>query len=130
MKKVNLKKAVVLSLFILFFNVNANDLGNKDRLAQQCQDLSESVASLISSQVTSICTEKLGLATIQIEKAGYLILDYAYSNAKKELENAMYTLQYAELNSCNRYIQIVHSKFEAHKIKKSLIDNWTLDKNT
>ena len=121
MNKVNFKKTtILLSLSILTFSVNANILAKHDRLALQCHELSQTVTSLISSQAKSICAEKLGEASMQIENAGYLILDYANSNAKKELEKAVYTLQYAELNSCNRYIQIAHSKFEANKIKSSL----------
>ncbi|BCA94297.1 hypothetical protein TUM19329_06580 [Legionella antarctica] len=122
MNNVSLKKALILCLPILFFSINADALGKKEVLAQQCQDLSATVASLVSSQVRADCAERLGLSSVSIEKAGYLILDYSYPTAKKELNLAVSHLRYAELNSCNRYIQISHSKFEAQKIKNSLID--------
>ena len=120
MNKVNLKKVLILSCSVLSFNINAHSLGNNDVMAKQCQDLAETVASLVSSQAKSTCAEKLGLASIQLEKAGNLILDSAYLTAKDALSNAIFTLQYAELNICNRYIQISHSKIEAQKIKNSL----------
>lgn len=120
MNNVSLKKALILCLPILSFSVNADTLEKKEVLAQQCQELSVTVASLVSSQARATCAERLGMASILIEKAGYLILDYAYSSAKTELTHAVSSLRYAELNSCNRYIQISHSKFEAQKIKSSL----------
>lgn len=120
MNKVNLKKALILSVSILSFNVYADILDGNDELAKQCQDLSETVASLVSSQAKSTCAEKLDMASLLIEQAGNAIMESAYQTAKDELNNAIYTLQYAELNSCNRYIQISHSKFEAQKIKNSL----------
>ncbi|MCL9684810.1 hypothetical protein [Legionella maioricensis] len=120
MNNVSLKKALILSLPILSFNMHADVLEKKEVLAQQCQDLSVTVASLISSQARTTCAERLGMASVLIEKAGYLILDYAYSSAQNELTHAVSSLRYAELNSCNRYIQISHSKFEAQKIKNSL----------
>ena len=120
MNNVCLKKALILSLPILSLSVNADILGKKEVLAQQCQELSVTVASLVSSQARVACAERLEMASILIEKAGYLILDYAYSNAKTELTHAVSSLRYAELKSCNRYVQISHSKFEAQKIKNSL----------
>jgi hypothetical protein len=120
MNKVNLKKFLILNLAALSFNSNAYSLGDNDVMAKQCQELSEAVASLISSQAKNTCAEKLGMASIQIEKAGNLILDSAYNTAKVALNNAIFTLQYAELNTCNRYIEISHSKLEAQKIKNLL----------
>lgn len=120
MNNVSLKKALILSLSILAFSLNADTLSSKELLAMQCQYLSKTVADLIASQAKNTCVEKIATASFLIEKAGYLILDYAYSSAKKELNHAVYSLQYAELNSCNKYIQISHSKFEAQKIKNML----------
>ena len=120
MNKVNLKKVLIFSFSILSFSLNANQLDTNDALARHCQELSESVASLIASQAKTTCAEKLGIASILIEKSGSFILESAYNSAKKELSNAMDSLQYAELNSCNRYIEILHSKFEAQKIKNSI----------
>ncbi|WP_045096291.1 hypothetical protein [Legionella fallonii] len=120
MNNVSLKKVLVLSLALLSFSLNANTISNMDSLAQQCQDLSKTVAALVSSQAKRTCIEKLNTASVFLEKAGYLILEYANATAKKELNHAIYSLQYAELNSCNRYIQIAHTKFEAQKIKNAL----------
>jgi hypothetical protein len=119
MNKVSLKKAIIFSLSLLSFNINAAAHYNKE-LAKQCQDLAEIVASLMSSQAKTACAEKLGLASYTLEKAGALILEHVYPVAKMELNYAIYNLQYAELISCNRYIQISHAKLEAKKIKKFL----------
>lgn len=120
MNNVILKKALIFSLVFISFSLNANGFANKEYLAIECQDLSKTVAALITSQAKNTCMDHLNKASLLIEKAGNLILEYAYSTAKKELSLAVFSLQYAELYSCNRYIQIAHSKFEAQKIKNSL----------
>ena len=120
MNHVSLKKIFILSLSLQSFSIYATSFATNEALAKQCQDLSETVASLVSSQAKTTCAEKLGLASSGIEKAGYLILDYANSTARHELDTAVYSLKFAELNSCKRYIEISHSKFEAQRIKNSL----------
>lgn len=120
MNKVSLPKALILSLVLVFFSFSADAISSTESLAQRCQDLSKTVAALVSSQAKKTCIEQLNTASVFLEKAGYLILEYANATAKNELNHAIYSLQYAELNSCNRYIQIAHAKFEAHKIKNAL----------
>ncbi|CAM2960099.1 hypothetical protein [Legionella worsleiensis] len=116
-----LKGVIVLGLSVLAFNAQANhSLEGKDALTQKCRDLAQTVASLVSSQQKRACAEKLMTASTQIDIAGDWIADDFYTAAKKELDNAVFSLQYAELNNCNRYIQISHSKFEAQRIKNSL----------
>lgn len=113
------KKILVLSLLSIAFNTSANTT-DKDLLVQQCRDLSENIISLVSSQGKKTCMEKLADASAQIETAGEFIMDESNSSARQELDSAIFSLQYAELNNCNRYIQISHSKFAAQKIKSSL----------
>ncbi|KTD44665.1 hypothetical protein Lqua_2832 [Legionella quateirensis] len=116
-----LKGVLILSLPVLALNANSNNtFESKDILTQKCRDLAQTVASLVSSQEKRACAEKLAMASMQIDIAGDWLIEDVYSAAKKELDNAVYSLQYAELNNCNRYIQISHSKFEAQRIKNSL----------
>jgi hypothetical protein len=120
MIKMILKKALILSLSLYAFNVAAQTLPGRDGLANQCYDLAEAVDQLVLSQHKKDCVDKLAAAADYIMSAGESIADDAYMDAKRELEDAIYNLQYSELNSCNRYIQISHSKFEAQRIKNSL----------
>lgn len=120
MFKMILKGTLIFTLPVIAFSLFANTLPSKEVLAKQCRELSDVVASLVSSQQKSTCVDKLVMASQEIEVAGEYILDDFYSAAKQELDIAVYTLQYAELNSCNRYIQISHSKFEAQRIKNAL----------
>lgn len=117
MISMSFKKAIALILPLLAFNANA---ASKDQLVQQCRDLSSTVASLVSSQQKKACVEKLGMASMNFDVAGDLIVDDYYQAARNELDSAILSLQYAELNSCNRYIQISHSKLEAQRIKNDL----------
>jgi hypothetical protein len=121
----NVKKILILCVSVLSFSINAQNPVDKDFLVKQCYELSENVISLTFSQGKKACVDKLGLASAQIENAGDLIINDEQFAAKQELDNAVYTLQYAELSNCNRYIEISHSKFEAQKIKSYLgtIDN-------
>lgn len=118
MIKIHVKNCLVLSLFTVSLNTHAA-LIDKAGIAQHCHDLSENIISLLSSQVKSSCVEKLSNASFKINIAADLIANNSTKSAKKELEEAISSLQYAELNNCNRYIQIVHSKFEAIKIRNS-----------
>ena len=113
-----LKNILILGLLTLSINTNAST--DKEFLMQRCRDLSENVISLISSQGRKACVEKLGSASIQIETAGDLIMTDESNSARQVLDQAIYSLQYAELSNCSRYIQISHSKFEAQKIKSLL----------
>jgi len=114
----HLKRILILGLLTVSFNTNAHT--DKDLLMQRCRDLSENIVSLVYSQGRQSCVEKLGLASMQVEAAGeWIMTDNSYS-AKQELDNAIFSLQYAELSSCNRYIQIFHSKLEAQKIRNLL----------
>ena len=119
MVNIHFKKILVLSLFSVSFNTSAAHT-DKDLLVQQCRDLSENIISLVSSQGKKSCVEKLADASAQIETAGELIMDDINSAARQELDSAIFSLKFAELNNCNRYIQISHSKFEAQKIRSSL----------
>lgn len=120
MINMKLKATLIVCLSVLTLSAFANSTLSKETIIQQCRDLSTTVASLVSSQEKKSCTEKLAQASMQIDIAADWIVDDVYSAAKRELDNAIYTLQYAELNSCNRYIQISHSKFEAQRIKSLL----------
>lgn len=117
-----LKGSLIFTLPILVFNVqaNANSTPGKEVLARQCKELADTVSSLVSSQQKNTCVDKLLLAVEQITTARDMILENANLSAKKELDKSVYTLQYAELNSCNRYIQISHSKFEARRIRNTI----------
>lgn len=120
MINMKLKATLIVCLSVLNLSAFANSTLSKETIIQQCRDLSTTVASLVSSQEKKSCTEKLAQASMLIDIAADWIVDDVYSAAKRELDNAIYTLQYAELNSCNRYIQISHSKFEAQRIKSLL----------
>lgn len=116
-----LKGVLILSLSVLALNANANNTHeSKETLILKSRELAETVISLVSSQEKRVCAEKLAQASFQIETAADWMVEDVYLAAKKELDNAVYALQYAELTNCNRYIQISHSKFEAQKIKNSL----------
>lgn len=118
MNNMHLRKILVLSLFSVSLNINAADT-DKDLLIQQCRDLSENILSLVSSQGKKSCVEKLDSASSQIETAGEQIMIENTSLAKQELETAIQSLQYAQFNNCNRYIQISHSILKAQRIRSS-----------
>lgn len=120
MIKVILKKALILSLPVIAFSVFADGITKKEFLAKQCGDLSRTIASLVSSQQNNVCIDKLVIASTAIDKAGPFILAEDIQAAKQQLSNSIFSLQYAELTSCNQYIYISHSKYEANKIRKSL----------
>lgn len=114
----HLKKIFILGLLTVSFNTSAHT--DKELLIQRCRDLSDGVISLVYSQGRSACVNKLSTASMQIDAAGEWIATDDSRAAKHELEHAMLSLQYAELNSCNRYIQISHAKLEAQKIRNAL----------
>ncbi|WP_298628047.1 hypothetical protein [uncultured Legionella sp.] len=113
-----LKGVLILSLSVLALNANAH-YESKETLIVKSRDLAETIISLVSSQEKKVCVEKLVLASSQIEMAANWMVGDAYFAAKKNLDSAVSALQYAELTTCNRYIQIAHSKFEAQRIKHS-----------
>ncbi|KGP64247.1 hypothetical protein EP47_04135 [Legionella norrlandica] len=119
MINMKLKAALIVCLSVLTLGVYANSL-SKETILQQCRDLSSLVASLVTSQEKRACAEKLALASMHIDTAIDWIIEDVYHAARQELDNASYALQYAELSSCNRYIQISHSKFEAQRLKNLL----------
>lgn len=119
MNNIPFKKIMAFTLFTVSINTIAANIDKED-LAQQCRDLSERIISLVSSQGKQSCVEKLGDASFQIETAGELIINDNNNLARQELDGGIYSLHYAELNNCNRYIQISHSKLEAQKIRSSL----------
>lgn len=119
MVNMHLKKIVALGLISVCLNSSAANI-DKDLLAQQCRDLSENILSLVSSQGKKACVEKLDSASAEMESAGEQILVDNNTLAKQDLENAIVSLQYAQLNNCNRYIQISHSIFIAQKIRSAL----------
>ncbi len=114
------KNVLIVCISVLTINCFASSLPNKETLIQECRDLSMTVASLVSSQQKKSCAEKLALASMQIDVAADWIVDDVYDAAKDELDNAVYSLQYAELNSCNRFVQISHSKQVAQRLKTQL----------
>lgn len=120
MFKIILKGSLILTLPILACSLHAHINSNKEILAKQCRELSQVVSSLVSSQQKNTCVDKLVQASQEIDSAADLIVKGAYHSAKSELEQSVNALKYAELNSCNRYIQISHSKFEAQRIKNAL----------
>jgi hypothetical protein len=119
MVTMHLRKIVILGFISASLNINAANI-DKDLLAQQCRDLSENILSLVSSQGKKSCVEKLDSASAQMEMAGEQIMIDNNTLAKQELENAILLLQHAQLNNCNRYIQISHSIFTAQKIRSAL----------
>ena len=118
MFKMILKRALIYSLPVL--SMSAQSGQSKEFLANQCYELSRVVISLVDSQGKKECIDKLQVASIQMNSAAELIMEDAADAAKQILNNAVAALQYAELLSCNRYILIAHSKFEAQKIKTLL----------
>jgi len=118
MYKLILKSALVLSLPVL--SANAQAQLSKEFLANECHQLSEVVSSLVASQQNGTCIDKLYSASMQMNTAAEMILGDSNFVAKQIMDNAVFALQYAELNGCNRYIEISHSKFEAHKLKNLL----------
>ncbi len=116
-----LKGVLILSLSVLALNTNATSVyESKDALIFKSHDLAETIITLISSQQKRVCAEKLAQASFQLETAADWIRDDQYSAAKKDVDGAIEALHYAELTTCNRYIQIAHSKLEAQKIKHAL----------
>lgn len=116
--RIHFKKIFILSLLTVSFSTMAHN--DKEYLAQRCKELSENIISLVSSQGKKSCVEKLDTASMYLETAGESILDNNNELAKYQLDTAVFSLQYAELDNCNRYIQISHSKFEAQKIRNAL----------
>lgn len=114
----HLKRIFILGLLTVSFNTSAHT--DKELLIQRCRDLSEDIISIVYSQGRTACVEKLSSASMQVDSAGEWILADEPLSAKQELEYAMLSLQYAELNSCSRYIQISHAKLEAQKIRNLL----------
>lgn len=113
-----LKRALIVSMPV--FGANADAGISKELLANHCYELSETVTSLVASQQKSTCIDKLYTASMQMHTAAELILDDSSSVARPIMDNAVFALQFAELNGCNRYIQISHSKLEANKLKRLL----------
>jgi hypothetical protein len=114
------KNTLILGLPLLALSAYATITPENEVLAHQCKELSQTVATLVISQQKSICIDKLTAASKQIDAAGEWILQEAIGEAKSELDKSILSLRYAELNSCNHYIQISHSKFEAKRIKHAL----------
>ncbi|KTC82685.1 hypothetical protein [Legionella cherrii] len=118
MFKMTLKTALILTLPVFSMNVQSGP--SKEFLANQCYELSRVIVSLADNQEKKVCINKLYMASVQMSSAAYLIMQDSSDVAKELLNNAVAALQYAELLSCKQYIQISHSKFEAHKIKTLL----------
>ena len=118
MFKMTLKTALILTLPVFSMNVQFGP--SKEFLANQCYELSRVIVSLADNQEKKVCINKLYMASVQMSSAAYLIMQDSSDVAKELLNNAVAALQYAELLSCKQYIQISHSKFEAHKIKTLL----------
>ena len=114
----SLKKVLFIGISILSIQGNAQDALNKDLLSKQCYTLSTSVSTLVFSQEKASCIDKLNLAARQIDHAGDLVAEEDFDKARQYLDDSIFTLQYAELSICKRYIQISHSKLEVQKIKK------------
>ena len=113
-----LKKALMLSLILLSMSAQADY--NKEFVANRCNELAQTVTTLVSSQHNPICVDKLYLASMQMNTAAALILEDSIQAAKQIINNAISSLQYAELSSCKHYVQISHSKLEANKLKHLL----------
>lgn len=113
-----IKKTLMLSLSVL--GVNAQADRNKELLASQCYEIAQSVSSLVASQKNSTCIDKLYTASTQVNEAGTFILTDTTDEARQLLDKAFLSLNYAQLNGCNQYIQISHSKFEVNKLKHLL----------
>ncbi len=114
------KIGTILCSVILASSANASMKSKNQDLGYQCLELSRTVYLLISNQKKSRCSEKLLLASQYIEDAGESLIDNAIEEAKKDMDQSISALQYAELETCNRYIQISHSKIEAQKIKNAI----------
>lgn len=118
MIKMTLKRALILSLPVFTMSVHSGK--SKEFLANQCNDLSRTIVFLADNQEKKLCIDKLHLASVQMSTAALKIMEDSSDVAKESLNNAVGDLQYAELLSCKQYMQISHSKFEAHKIKTLL----------
>lgn len=115
-----LKKSIIISFSLFVLTAHSQRMTNNEDLAVQCKFLAQEVSSLITSQINNTCVNKLITAAEGFEYAGDLILENSINSAKLELDESINDLQIAELISCNKYIQIVHYKVEAQKIKNSL----------
>ena len=118
MSNMILKRALVLSLLALSFSIHASQ--NKEYLANRCNELAQTVTSLVASQRNPTCIDKLYLASMQMNTAAGLILDDSTNVAKEIIDNAISALQFAEFASCNQYIQISHTRHEVYKLKHLL----------
>ncbi|MBI2785737.1 MAG: hypothetical protein HYX60_05295 [Legionella longbeachae] len=115
MFKMIIKSVLILSLPVC--SMSAYSEPSKEFLASQCYELSRVVISLAEGQEKKNCIDKLYVASVQMGTAAALIIQDSPDLAKQILNNAITALQYAELLSCNQYVLISHSKFEAQKIK-------------
>jgi hypothetical protein len=118
MFKIILKSTLIFSLPVFSLSINAAQ--SKEIIANQCNELSKVVISLTANQNRTVCIDKLYMSALQVRAAASLIMGDLPDSAKIFLNNAIAHLQHAELSSCNHYIQISHSKLEAHNIKALL----------
>ncbi|MFT4059854.1 MAG: hypothetical protein QM652_09920 [Legionella sp.] len=118
MSKIIMKKALILGFIAINFAAQAEQ--KKEFLASRCSEIAQNVISLVSSQFSSTCVDKLHIASIQMKTAAALILEDAINAAKPKVDNAIAALQFAELSGCKRFIQISHSKLEANEVKHML----------
>lgn len=122
MFRMNIKGIFILSLSWCILNTSAYcSIRNKEALTEKCLYLSQNVSLLMMSQKKKTCIEKLSQAVLHIDQAADAITEERYKTAKKELTEAVYFLQFAELNNCNQYIRISHAKFEAQNIKNNIL---------
>ncbi len=118
MSKIDLKYALILSLLVVSFSVSAEK--NKEFLANRCNELAQTVTALVSSQRNHTCVNKLYLASQQMNSAAEFILGDSTLRAKEIMDNAIASLQFAELAICNHFIQISHTRHEVSKLKHLL----------
>jgi hypothetical protein len=120
MSKMILKKTLIVGLFVVAATAQAQQ--NKEFLANRCNEIAQNVISLVSSQYSSTCVDKLHLASMQMNTAAALILEDSVDAAKPKVDSAIAALQFAQLSGCKRYIQISHFKLEASEVKHMLFN--------
>jgi hypothetical protein len=117
---IQLKQVVFLALLLLNWGANALNLCSKETLVQECRALELSVSALVPSQEKMVCTEELMFAADKLKDAAHWINEGTYIKARLVLDQAISLLYYAELNACNQYVQIAHSKLAAIRIRNAL----------
>lgn len=118
MSKRILRQVLILNLFAFTAFTQAGQ--SKEYVVKQCYELAQTITTLVTGQPNPTCVDKLFLASGQMNTACTMVSGDSAETAKAFIDNSFYALQYAQFNGCNHYIEISHSKLEAHKLKHLL----------